>query len=34
MNGRWKCRNCGHIHESSEAPEICLFGDIYLHYPS
>jgi rubrerythrin len=20
---RWRCRNCGHIHESNEAPEIC-----------
>lgn len=20
---RWKCRNCGHIHEASEAPEVC-----------
>jgi rubrerythrin len=20
---RWKCRNCGYIHEGSEAPEIC-----------
>ncbi len=20
---RWKCRNCGHIHESPEAPEVC-----------
>lgn len=19
----WKCRNCGHIHEASEAPDIC-----------
>lgn len=19
----WKCRNCGHIHEGSEAPDIC-----------
>lgn len=19
----WKCRNCGHIHEASEAPELC-----------
>lgn len=20
---RWKCRNCGHVHEGNEAPEIC-----------
>lgn len=20
---KWKCRNCGHVHESSEAPEKC-----------
>lgn len=20
---RWRCRNCGHIHESAEAPKIC-----------
>ncbi|HPA26991.1 MAG TPA: rubrerythrin family protein [Acidobacteriota bacterium] len=20
---RWRCRNCGHIHEGSEAPETC-----------
>lgn len=20
---RWKCRNCGHVHEGIEAPEIC-----------
>jgi rubrerythrin len=19
----WKCRNCGHFHEGTEAPEIC-----------
>jgi len=19
----WKCRNCGHLHESTEAPQIC-----------
>ena len=23
----WKCRNCGHIHESSEAPEKCPVCD-------
>lgn len=20
---RWKCRNCGHVHEGAEAPEVC-----------
>ncbi|SHJ74524.1 rubrerythrin [Desulfofundulus thermosubterraneus] len=20
---RWKCRNCGHIHEGAEAPKVC-----------
>lgn len=20
---RWKCRNCGHIHEGTEAPQLC-----------
>jgi len=20
---KWRCRNCGHIHESNEAPEVC-----------
>jgi rubrerythrin len=19
----WKCRNCGHIHEAAEAPDVC-----------
>ncbi len=21
---RWVCRNCGYVHEGTEAPEICL----------
>jgi rubrerythrin len=21
--GRWRCRNCGHIHEGTSAPQIC-----------
>ena len=20
---KWKCRNCGYIHEGKEAPEVC-----------
>ncbi|MDD2497447.1 MAG: rubrerythrin family protein [Desulfitobacteriaceae bacterium] len=23
----WKCRNCGHIHEGTEAPEVCPVCD-------
>ncbi|MCP4609066.1 MAG: rubrerythrin family protein, partial [Planctomycetes bacterium] len=24
---KWKCRNCGYIHEGTEAPEICPVCD-------
>ncbi len=24
---KWKCRNCGHIHEGNEAPEVCPVCD-------
>ena len=22
-NVRWKCRNCGYVHEGADAPELC-----------
>ena len=26
----WKCRNCGHIHKGSQAPEVCPVCDLSL----
>ena len=23
MTKKWRCRNCGYIHESTQAPELC-----------
>ena len=29
---RWKCRNCGYIHEGTEAPEKCPACDLPQSY--